>query len=223
MRNAISILVLLALTLTSCGGDDETETSAVTCWPDDAVAARNADDQPMQWNAAPEMVIDENASYQAVLETSKGRITLDLLAQAAPVTVNNFVCLARAGYYDGTPFHRIAAGFVIQGGDPTGTGTGGPGYQFEDEPVEGEYTAGAVAMANSGADTNGSQFFIVLDDLRQSLPKNYNLFGQVVDGQDAVDAIANTPTGANARGEQSVPLEPVTLDEVTIETRAASN
>src|SRR5690606_9575244 len=106
----------------------------------------------------------------------------------APMSVNNFVTLARKGYYDGLKFHRVEPGFVIQGGCPEGTGRGGPGYKFADEPVQGEYTKGAVAMANAGPDTNGSQFFICLDDLTGRLPKQYNLFGHVTSGIEAVDA-----------------------------------
>lgn len=219
MRNLVLITCLLVAVLTGCGGDDATDERSIAsnCWSDDAVAARNADDQPVQWNTAPDMVIDEDGAYRAVLETASGDITWELLPDAAPATVNNFVCLARAGYFDGTPFHRIVAGFVIQGGDPTGTGTGGPGYRFDDEPVEGEYVAGTVAMANAGPDTNGSQFFMILGDQTQTLPKNYNIFGRVIDGQAVVDTIAQTPTQANARGEMSVPIEEVILERVTIE------
>lgn len=223
MRNLALIACLLVALLTGCGEDDATdESTAGNCWSDDEVAARNADDQPAQWNTAPNMVIDEDGAYRAILETSNGEITWELLPNAAPATVNNFVCLARAGYFDGTPFHRIVAGFVIQGGDPTGTGTGGPGYRFDDEPVQGEYVAGTVAMANAGTDTNGSQFFIILGDQTETLPKNYNLFGRVIDGQAVVDTIAQTPTQANARGEMSVPIEEVILERVTIEEGADS-
>jgi cyclophilin family peptidyl-prolyl cis-trans isomerase len=132
------------------------------------------------------------------------------------VTVNNFVCLAEDGYYNNTPFHRIVSGFVIQGGDPTGTGSGGPGYQFNDEPVSKDYEKGILAMANAGPNTNGSQFFIVLDDLRGRLPKNYTIFGRVTSGQDVVDAIARTPTAVGRSGEKSTPTEPVTLEDVSI-------
>ncbi len=114
---------------------------------------------------------------------------MDLDPRLAPKTVNNFVTLARQGYYDGLNFHRVEPGFVIQGGCPEGSGRGGPGYKFEDEPVQGEYLPGAVAMANAGPDTNGSQFFICLSDLRNGLGKQYNLFGQVSSGMDAVNAI----------------------------------
>jgi cyclophilin family peptidyl-prolyl cis-trans isomerase len=114
---------------------------------------------------------------------------LELDPQLAPNSVNNFVALARKGYYDGLTFHRVVDGFVIQGGCPEGTGRGGPGYKFADEPVKGDYEPGAVAMANAGPDTNGSQFFICLGDLKGKLDKNYNLFGYTIDGLDVVRKI----------------------------------
>ncbi len=133
---------------------------------------------------------DRITKKKVVITTSKGVIEFDLNAEAAPKTVSNFVYLAEQGFYDGLSFHRVEPGFVIQGGDPSGNGTGGPGYKFEDEPVIGEYLEGAVAMANSGANTNGSQFFICLGDLRQNLAKSYNLFGQVTKGLDVVKSIS---------------------------------
>ena len=171
---------------------------------------------PTQYAAPPAMKVDPAKTYTATLETNKGTITAELYPQDAPVTVNNFVCLADDGYYTNTPFHRIVSGFVIQGGDPTGTGSGGPGYQFNDEPISKEYEKGTLAMANAGPNTNGSQFFIVLDDLRGRLPKNYTIFGRVTSGLDVVDAIANTPTTVGRSGEKSTPTEPVTLENVTI-------
>ena len=126
---------------------------------------------------------------KTIITTNKGVIEFELLADAAPKTVSNFVYLTENNYYDGLTFHRVVPNFVIQGGDPNGTGTGGPGYKFEDEKVVGEYKAGSVAMANSGPNTNGSQFFICLEDL-PSLPKSYSLFGQVTTGMDVVSKIA---------------------------------
>lgn len=123
---------------------------------------------------------------KAIIKTNKGTIEFELYADKAPKTVSNFVYLAELGYYDGLIFHRIVPGFVAQGGDPTGTGMSGPGYQFEDETVAGEYIEGSVAMANSGPNTNGSQFFISLVDNTKSLTKSYNLFGQVTSGMDVV-------------------------------------
>jgi cyclophilin family peptidyl-prolyl cis-trans isomerase len=132
----------------------------------------------------PDAQIDADKLYRTSITTNRGTIVMDLDPQLAPATVNNFVGLAKQGYYDGLTFHRVVPDFVIQGGCPQGDGRGGPGYKFADEPVKGEYTLGAVAMANSGADTNGSQFFICIDDCRRKLDKAYNLFGYVVEGMD---------------------------------------
>lgn len=139
--------------------------------------------------AAPEMTIDTDKIHRATIETDKGPIVMDLDPALAPATVNNFVHLARSGYYDGLTFHRVVSGFVIQGGCPDGNGRGGPGYRFDDEPVQGEYTLGAVAMANAGPNTNGSQFFITIDDCRTKLDKAYSLFGHVVEGIDVTQKI----------------------------------
>ena len=139
--------------------------------------------------SAPQMNINEQATYRVTLQTNKGVIVMDLDPQLAPNTVNNFVNLARDGYYTGLTFHRVVPDFVVQGGCPEGTGTGGPGYRFEDEPVTGEYTLGAVAMANAGPKTNGSQFFICIDDCRSKLAPSYNLFGFVSNGMDVALSI----------------------------------
>jgi cyclophilin family peptidyl-prolyl cis-trans isomerase len=174
---------------------------------------------PKQWSKPFNPIIDPVKSYRAMLTTSKGTIDVELFADDAPITVNNFVALAREGYYDGTRFHRIVRGFVIQGGDPTGTGTGGPGYVFADElPTRAglDYERGTLAMANAGPNTNGSQFFICLTDLQGRLPKNYAIFGRVASGMDAVNAIAATPTRRGSSGEQSAPTEPVTLETVEV-------
>ena len=136
----------------------------------------------------PEHEIDDSALYRATVTTDRGPIVMDLDPQLAPNSVNNFVALARRGYYDGLTFHRVVPEFVIQGGCPEGSGTGGPGYKFEDEPVQGEYTVGAVAMANAGPNTNGSQFFVCIDDCQRKLSKDYNLFGYVVEGLDVAQA-----------------------------------
>lgn len=135
------------------------------------------------------MQINEDSIYDVTISTDKGDIVMELDPKLAPATVNNFVTLAQSGYYDGIVFHRVVPEFVIQGGDPTGTGTGGPGYKFADEPVKGEYTDGAVAMANAGPDTNGSQFFICIDDCTRKLTPNYNLFGYVTSGLDIAKSI----------------------------------
>ncbi len=135
-----------------------------------------------------EFTIDTNNIYRVTIATDKGDIVMDLDPRLAPNTVNNFVALAREGFYDGLTFHRVVPEFVIQGGCPIGNGTGGPGYKFGDEPVQGNYRKGSVAMANAGPDTNGSQFFICLED-QPGLPKQYNLFGYTVSGMDVVSSI----------------------------------
>ena len=137
----------------------------------------------------PEFAIDPQKVYRTTITMDRGTIVMDLDPALAPNTVNNFVGLARQGYYDGLTFHRVVPDFVIQGGCPEGTGTGGPGYRFPDEPVRAEYTLGAVAMANAGPDTNGSQFFICIDDCRRKLAPSYNLFGYVVEGMDVALAV----------------------------------
>jgi peptidyl-prolyl cis-trans isomerase B (cyclophilin B) len=140
--------------------------------------------------AQPESQIDDNKLYRVTIDTERGPIVMELDPQLAPTTVNNFVGLARQGYYDGLTFHRVVPEFVVQGGCPEGTGRGGPGYRFEDEPVQGEYTVGAVAMANAGPDTNGSQFFICIDDCTTKLAKSYNLFGHVTGGLDVAQGVS---------------------------------
>lgn len=162
--------------------------------------------------AAPEMGIDPSKRYTATMETSMGTLVIALDAARAPKTVNNFVYLAGYHYYDGIIFHRIINGFVCQGGDPTGTGMGGPGYRFEDElPKPGQYQIGSLAMANAGPNTNGSQFFLISGPSGVQLPPQYALFGQVVKGLDVVDAMQKVPT---ARGDR--PVDDVVINSVTI-------
>ena len=140
--------------------------------------------------SAPQMNIDNETTYRVSIQPAKGTIVMDLDPKLAPNTVNNFVNLARDGYYTGLTFHRVVPDFVIQGGCPEGTGTGGPGYRFDDAPVNAEYTLGAVAMANAGPNTIGSQFFICIDDCRAKLAPAYNLFGYVSSGMDVALTIA---------------------------------
>ena len=162
-----------------------------------------------QYSSPPDFQIDLDKGYAADFETSHGTISLELEPARAPQTVNNFVFLARDGFYNGVIFHRVVPGFVIQGGDPSGTGRGGPGYKFRDElDGEGRYRRGTLAMANSGPNTNGSQFFICLDDVR--LPPSYTIFGHVTAGMEAVDAIASLP----CRAEK--PLEDAVIRTVSI-------
>lgn len=162
-----------------------------------------------QYPSAPEMVIDPAKTYSATIETSAGTMTAEFFTADAPKTVNNFVFLARDGYYEDVIFHRVIKGFMIQGGDPTGTGRGGPGYRFDDEPVKRQYQRGTLAMANAGPNTNGSQFFIMHADY--PLPPNYTIFGKLTSGEDVLDEIATAPTGAQDR-----PVNPVTISSVSI-------
>ena len=138
----------------------------------------------------PPMSINVDAMYKVTITTDRGDIVMELDPALAPQTVNNFVSLARDGFYDDLTFHRVVPEFVIQGGCPEGSGRGGPGYKFADEPVKAEYTRGAVAMANAGPNTNGSQFFICIDDCRRKLQPLYNLFGYVIDGIDVAQEIS---------------------------------
>ena len=167
----------------------------------------------MQWSSPPPMTIDQNKQYTATIKTNYGDIVLELFPKDAPITVNNFVFLARQGFYNGVKFHRVVKGFVIQGGDPTGTGAGGPGYRFADEKVTKDYVAGTLAMANAGSDTNGSQFFITLVDLSGSLPKKYTIFGQVTGGFDVVQKIGDVPV------QGSSPVKDVLIDSIAIEEK----
>ena len=162
-----------------------------------------------QYDAPPALSIDAAKSYTATIETSAGSMVAELFPGDAPNTVNNFVFLANDGFYDDVIFHRVISGFMIQGGDPTGTGRGGPGYRFDDEPVTRSYDRGTLAMANAGPNTNGSQFFIMHADY--PLPPNYTIFGKLTAGEDVVDAIAGAQTGPNDR-----PAEPVAISGITI-------
>ncbi|MBA2254053.1 MAG: peptidylprolyl isomerase [Chloroflexi bacterium] len=157
------------------------------------------------------MAIDASKRYTATIQTSAGAMTAELWPAEAPMTVNNFVFLARDGFYDGVIFHRVIPGFMIQGGDPTGTGSGGPGYKFKDEPVRKPYSRGTLAMANAGPNTNGSQFFVMHADY--GLPPNYTIFGKLTSGEEVIDAIATAPTGSHDRPKQPATIQSITIDE----------
>lgn len=163
----------------------------------------------------PTTKIDITKDYKAVLKTSEGDITIRLNALDTPITATNFVYLSKLNFYNGLKFHRVIKDFMIQSGDPKGDGTGSPGYLFKDEPIEGDYKRGTVAMANSGKDTNGSQFFIIQKD-QPDLPKNYVIFGKVVKGIEVVDKIANAAVIDNGSGEISTPVNPVIINSVEI-------
>lgn len=160
------------------------------------------------------MEIDQSKKYTAVVDTSRGEIKIELFADKTPITVNNFISLSRKDFYNGTIFHRVINGFMIQGGDPNGDGTGGPGYRFDDEPFEGNYSRGTLAMANAGPNTNGSQFFIMHQDY--DLPPNYVIFGRVVEGIEVVDEIAASVVKPGPSGENSSPVEPTVINSVEI-------
>ena len=147
----------------------------------------------------------------ATMQTNHGTIELELFDDDAPKTVGNFTKLASEGFYDGVVFHRVIEDFMIQGGDPTGTGSGGPGYQFEDEPNEHAVVRGALAMANAGPNTNGSQFFIVTTEAASWLDGKHTVFGRVTDGMDVVDTISALPTDARDRPASDVVIERVEL------------
>ena len=168
----------------------------------------------LQWAEAPKMQIDVNKNYEVIIKTSEGDMAFKLFTGDAPITVNNFVFLARQEFYDNVKFHRVIKDFMIQSGDPKGDGTGGPGYKFNDEPVTRDYERGILAMANSGPNTNGSQFFIMHQNY--PLPKNYVIFGKIVSGFDVLDKIAETPVAANKFGEMSSPTKGVFINGVEI-------
>jgi len=174
-------------------------------------AADGSSPKTQRFDGPPPMVIDPAKRYTAEMVTSKGTMTIALDPIAAPKTVNNFVFLARYHYFEGITFHRVIPGFVLQGGDPEGTGRGGPGYRFEDElPKPGRYEIGSLAMANAGPDTNGSQFFVISGPDGAALPPSYSLFGKVVKGLEVIPAI-------EAIGSRSgTPSEKVTIESVTI-------
>jgi len=226
------VLLLLASVVSACGvvdnpSNEESTVSAPTslsqsdadiesgCWTATDRVNTEGDSELagiQQWSKPPEMQIDGSKKYSALVETNKGDFTIELLPAEAPLAVNNFVCLARAGFYDNTPIHRIVAGFVIQGGDPTGTGRGGPGYKFNDEPISLDYEKGTVAMANAGPNTNGSQFFLISGPSGVGLPPQYSLFGKIVKGLDVLDAMQRVSTDRNDRPHEDVVINSVTID-----------
>ena len=229
MKLIIGLLLLAALPLLiGCIVEVPTETPAVT--PEQvptvtpitdlastptALVSVDSGRSIKQYAEPPLMTINPNSNFTAAVRTNKGDITIELFAAEAPMTVNNFVFLARERFYDGVVFHRVIKDFMIQTGDPTGTGAGGPGYRFDDEPVNRSYSRGIVAMANAGPNTNGSQFFIV-HGANVTLPPSYTIFGQVVAGIDTVDALADIPVTASARGELSVPTEALRIETIEI-------
>ncbi len=211
-RALLALVVFVALAVAGCGEDDPAESGnagvPVAC--DDTRVPEQVE-RP-RFEEPPPLEIDPDVTYSATLDTSCGEIVMELDAEAAPIAVNNFVFLARQGYYDGLTFHRTVPDFVIQGGDPFGNGTGGPGYQFADELPDDGYPQGAVAMANSGPDTNGSQFFIVSGNADQ-LPNAYSKFGEVTAGLDIAETIESLGDPATQAPEKPVYIYSVTIRE----------
>ncbi len=182
--------------------------------PTECPAEDGSSPKKRRFDAPPPMCIDPKRRYTAEMVTSKGTMVIALDAVAAPRTVNNFVVLARYHYFDGIAFHRVIPGFVLQGGDPEGSGRGGPGYRFDDElPKAGRYELGALAMANSGPNTNGSQFFVISGPDGMRLPPLYSLFGKVVKGLDVVQAIDAVGTPGAGKPKERVVIESVTITE----------
>ena len=219
-------LALLIGVLAGCGGTATVASSGGTSAAAPAAAGQGAcggvsasATPERSFSGPPPMQIDPKKNYTATIETKFGNIVIQLLPQDAPTTVNNFVFLACHHFYDGLTFHRIVPDFVIQGGDPQGTGAGGPGYQFRDELPKSSsvYTAGAVAMANAGPNTNCSQFFICIADDSAKLQPLYSYFGKVAQGMDVVAKIAAVPLQAGPSGEASQPVTPVVMQHVTIQ------
>ena len=211
MKKYIIVLILLI----SCGGSTETsnETTVTTTADTTTTLGENMDKTYTQPH---EMTIDNSKSYTAIIKTSLGDMKVEFFTNDAPMTVNNFINLAQDGYYDGVIFHRVISDFMIQGGDPSGTGHGDygkyPGYQFQDElNNQIPYSKGILAMANSGPNTNGSQFFIMHVDY--PLPYNYTIFGKVVEGLDVIDIIATVETGAGDKPTSDVIIETVEISE----------
>lgn len=196
--------------------------SLLGCAADEESATDRGPTTDKKWDAAPAMSIDPNKSYEATISTNKGDIIIELFSKEAPKTVNNFVFLAKEDFYKNVLFHRVIKGFMIQTGDPTGTGAGGPGYTFEDElPPSHRYEKGIVAMANAGPNTNGSQFFICNGPDSENLNSmpNYTVFGRVTKGMDVVEAISNVEVKQSAMGEPSAPTEEVYITNVAIKEK----
>ena len=191
----IAVGVVVGVVLSACGGSNDSTSSSSTSTTAtskaEATGCKQVKAPPPKSVSfkAPKQVLKPGEEATAVVKTNCGTFEIALDTKRAPKTANSFAFLAEEGFYDDLTFHRVVPGFVIQGGDPEGSGRGGPGYKFADEPVKGEYRVGAVAMANAGPDTNGSQFFICLEDLTGRLPKQYKLFGQLSSCLDAVQAI----------------------------------
>ena len=208
------VFIILAISPSQTSKDNQQNTNVKEVSESIKITPEVTSEKDIKMESA---AIDTTKTYTATLNTSAGDIKIELFASKVPNTVNNFVTLINKGFYNNVIFHRTIKDFMIQGGDPTGTGMGGPGYKFNDEPFEGEYTRGTVAMANSGPNTNGSQFFIMHNDV--PLQKNYVIFGKVIEGMDTVDKIATAPVKISPSGEQSSPVDPVKIQTASVEVK----
>ena len=214
------LVIVLCFVATACGSSDDDSGNERAAGAGTGARTQELATNDKQWPEPPSMLIDPAKKYTATLDTPKGQVVVELQPKVAPIATNNFVFLAREGFYENVPIHRIIDGFMIQSGDPTGTGTGGPGYTIEDEKVTGTYTRGTLAMARTAApNSQGSQFFIVLTDEGgaglQSNP-TYVIFGKVVRGMEVVDAIGKVPVQAGPSDEESTPASPIAIEKVTI-------
>jgi cyclophilin family peptidyl-prolyl cis-trans isomerase len=211
------ILIVFGLVHLLAKDEPQTVTPAATTVPGGCPATDGSATKTTSFSAAPPTCIDATKTYTVQVDTSLGSYTAELFPARAPLAVNSFVFLARNHYFDGTPCHRIIPGFVIQCGDPTGSGSGGPGYSFNDElPASGEYQLGSLAMANSGPNTNGSQFFVISGPQGIALPPSYTLFGQVTSGLDVVAALDAVGSAGGT------PTTTVTIDKVTVTESAGT-
>lgn len=216
LGSIVAITLLCIATVSGCG---KPSASTPACTAPHALAENGHRGE--QFKAAPKMVIVKTCRYRALLKTSFGNITIDLTPKTAPLAVNNFVFLATHRFYTNILFHRVIPGFMIQAGDPTGTGSGGAGYSFPIEAPKSQFSPGTVALANTGlANSNGSQFFIcegsACAQLANAKPPGYTTFGHVTSGMAAVRAIANVPTKLGTDGAMASPIKPVYIKSVTI-------